>query len=126
MIINQTQAALEFVQNRQQQVRSLEVSLIEMAMHLLDTADIKVLSASELELARSMCRDGHLKEIFTLLRSHAACFAVSGDSRVYWYWIDGAGFLFDAVGTHWQYMTTERRSISLEWAWKSVQSAQEV
>ncbi len=83
---------------------------------LMDTDGNMVLTQEERTVADRFIAADDLDRLLPWLRHKAVPFCVNGRSSAYWDWIDAAGFYLDATGTQWQFMTTAKRRISLDWA----------
>lgn len=118
----QIEAAHEFMQAHRQEVSNTKAALIKAAEHLLNQLGKAMFPPDELSQVTELCQNGDVHGLFRVFRPHSSVFVSGGQSGVFWDWIDGAGFLFDATGAQWPYMTQERRKLSLQWAQEGAQA----
>lgn len=97
--------------------------VLDSAQKLLTKIGHKVLDKKELKQAYALLEQNQLDMLFHKLREKASNFVTASLSTAYWAWIDAVGFLSDATGLRWPYMTENGRKASLRHAQECAQEA---
>lgn len=125
-MLTQQQMADAFVNQNREELDRVKASLLEAATVLLDVVAPHALTEKEIERSKSLCEQGDLGRLLSLLRARASAFVRARCSTAYWAWVDGTCFFYDAVGDRWPYFTMEKRDISLKWATEHAQAVKGV
>lgn len=110
--LNQQYEAQVFIQKNAVQIADAEAMLYAKAIELLSCEGQKTLQPGTISNAGDAITRKQLPRLFSILRQQAVYFR--GSDR-YWAWIDATGFLMDATGQQWPYITQERRAQYLSW-----------
>lgn len=116
-------AAQVFCEVEAGQISQTRRLVLDSAHKLLRKYGHMILNRQELKQAYDLLEQNQLDVLFHKLRDKASSFVHASISAVYWSWIDAVGFLSDATGIRWPYMTEGGRKSSLRHA---QQCAQEV
>ena len=128
-MLNQDNEAQMFAKNNAQEIAATK-ALVTQAIRALSPLVIAVIGHSDF-LAEQMPSERRFSmdawhaaltaeiidecKTFWMIRGYAHLFSppVINNSAPYWNLIDAIGFLWDATGTQWPYMTQERRLVYL-------------
>lgn len=115
-MLNQQVEANSFKQANQGNIEKAREAIMAACRRFLQGPALAVLSNDEVRRAYHAIGEGNLQAFFQQIRPQAHRFANTNHSVCYWGLVDAMGFLQDATGTHWPYMTGERRLQLLTWA----------
>lgn len=107
------EAAL-FAKNYEVRLNDAKVKLFQAATRFLNEVGSAVLPIWVVEGMKCCIEKGDVVSLGLSLRHEASLFAQS-DSSKYWPLVDNLLFFHDAIGTHWKYLSLERRLQYLVW-----------
>lgn len=122
-IEDRRKAAAMFCKLEAGAISKTRMLVITTARTLLEKLGDKFLTKAQLNEALEHLQNNSLNALFHLLRDCASMAVRAGVSKAYWSFIDAVGFLFDATGTNWPYMTEGGRRSSLTHAHECAQEA---
>lgn len=122
-IEDRRKAADMFCKLEEGAISQTRMLVITTARTLLEKLGHKFLTKTQLNEALAHVENNRLTALFHMLRDNASIAVKAGISKAYWSFIDAAGFLFDATGIDWPYMTEGGRRSSLNHAQECAQEA---
>lgn len=122
-IEDRRKAAAMFCKLESSAISKTRMLVITTARTLVEKLGDKFLTNGQLNEALGHLENNRLNALFHLLRDCASMAVRAGVSNAYWSLIDAVGFLFDATGTNWPYMTEGGRRSTLIHAHKCAEDA---
>ncbi len=122
-MINQQAQAEIFAAKHAAEIQVATAVVLECVRLFLNGTARGIIDPKKRSAAMAAVEHCNIVSLMLCLRPEAAKFVEANQSDAYWALIDAMNCLMDATGTHWPYITMERRSTYLSWA---IPTAQQV